>query len=289
MIHANSGRAVQGKQALQKNRATARASAAHQPAATVTLSAEALQPQGESNLSPGFLAALSQGLRSSQLPPGSHALMRGNVEQALRLRHMSQGERRLWLQAQVGEGGPMDYQQGHPEGSSERLQAQRLCGRNCGAVGAALGLRSEDVLRTALLQAADESQVMDGFRESQAYLNGEPSQLGQRGRRKFEQPQSLAATLAARAGSDPLNAYRAMQEVSAPERSKVALALARHLQLGGFDAVPRTPEGDFFLDRLRRQLVTDNVGLRFDQMSPEAAMLSQQVAVARARRAGSLP
>ena len=65
------------------------------------------------------------------------------------------------------------------------------------------------------------------------------------------------------------------------------LALGRRLQLRDFRDIPNDMEGNRFLQQLRQQLVNGYVGQ--PELSPAAAMLSQQLAVARARRMGSLP
>lgn len=236
-------RAVRSSRPLQTSRPPT-------PVDSLQLSSEARQKDQTPTLSPGYLAALGQSLKPApQLPQGSYARIRANVEQALRLRQLSESERTGWLQSQLAPGGSMDYQ---PQVASENDLTRRLKARNCGAVGAALALRQEAILKLAGGQ--DREQVLDGIRESQRYLNGEPSQLGQRGRQQH--------------GGD-------------------ALAQARRLQSRDFQDVPNNAEGNLYLEQLRRQLVNSYVGK--PELSPEAAMLSQQLAVARARRAGSLP
>jgi len=273
-IQAN--RAVRQSQPVANQRAL-------RPVDTLQLSAEVRE--AAPGLGPGFLAALGQSLKpTGQLPSGAHALIRTNVERALRLRHLSESERLSWLQGRVQAGGAMDYRQEHgPE------RGQRLSDRNCGAVGAALALRQETVVGLG----GDRNQVVDGYRESQRYLNGEPSQLGQRGRQQFERaPEDFNAALAGeslaqRAGGDPAGAYQAMQAYPGPQRRSAALALAQRLQSRDFRDIPNNAEGNRFLEQLRQQLVNSYVGQ--PELSPEAAMLSQQLAVTRARRAGSLP
>ena len=269
-IQAN--RAVRQSQPVANQRAL-------RPVDTLQLSAEVRE--AAPGLAPGFLAALGQSLKpTGQLPSGAHALIRSNVERALRLRHLSESERLTWLQGQVQTGGAMDYRGEHgPE------RGQRLSDRNCGALGAALALRQETVAGLA----EDRHQVVDGYRESQRYLNGEPSQLGQRGRQQFEHFNAGVAgeELARRAGGDPSGAYQAMQAYQGPQRRSAALALAQRLQSRDFRDIPNNAEGNRFLEQLRQQLVNSYVGQ--PELSPEAAMLSQQLAVTRARRAGSLP
>lgn len=247
--------------------------------------------EGAAGLAPGFLAALGQSLKpTAQLPSGAHAHIRSNVEKALRLRHLSESERLSWLQSQVRSGGPMDYKQAYEEGSAERAMAQRLCERNCGAVGAALALRQDAILSlaSAQLKASDKNQVLDGIREGHRYLNGEPSQLGQRGRQQYApQARQAGQDLANRVSGDPAGAFQAIQAFPGPERLAVALALAQRLQSRDFREIPHSQEGNRFLEQLRQQLVNGYVGQT--DPSPEAAMLSQQLAVTRARRLGSLP
>lgn len=241
-------------------------------------------------LAPGFLAALGQSLKpTAQLPSGAHAQIRSNVEKALRLRHLSESERLNWLQSQVRSGGPMDYKQPYEEDTPERAMGQRLCDRNCGAVGAALALRQEAILNLACAQLkhSDKNQVLDGMREGHRYLNGEPSQLGQRGRQQYAPQASQAGqALASRVSGDPAGAFQAIQALQGPERRAAALALAQRLQSRDFREIPDNQEGNRFLEQLRQQLVKGYVGQT--DLSPEAAMLSQQLAVTRARRNGSL-
>lgn len=144
--------------------------AAIQAVDQIHLSAEVRE--GESSAPVELLAALRPTL-APPLPIGAHATIRANVERALRVRHLHECDRLRWLRAQTEPGGSMDY-----AGQDSKEQARRLNERNCGAVGTALGLSPQAIFKLA----QDSEQVRDGIRESQRYLNGEPSQLGQRGR-----------------------------------------------------------------------------------------------------------
>ena len=137
--------------------------------------------------------------------------------------------------------------------------------------------QSRPANRSRALVPVDRLQLSAEARQSQAPADIPPGFLA-----ALERSLKPGAQLPGGASAD-----QTLPTPSAEERRAAVLALARRLQLRDFLDIPNDMEGNRFLQQLRQQLVNGYVGQ--PELSPEAAMLSQQLAVARARRMGSLP